>query len=55
LIDVIFAGTPEVQDPGCPTSRGDFDCDGFPTALDLGGLIDHIFAGGDPPCDPCAP
>ena len=34
--------------------RADFDCDGFPTAIDLGKLIDHLFAGGDGPCDPCA-
>jgi hypothetical protein len=53
LIDVLFAGRPEVKDPICPTSRGDFDCDLFPTALDLGGLIDHLFAGGAGPCDPC--
>jgi hypothetical protein len=53
LIDVLFAGFPEITDPGCPTSRGDLDCDGFPTALDLGELIDHLFAGGAPPCDPC--
>ena len=31
----------------------DFDCDGFSTALDLSGLIDHLFAGGAEPCDPC--
>lgn len=54
LIDVLFAGKPEVTDPDCPTSRGDFDCDSFPTALDLGKLIDHLFAGGLPPCDPCS-
>ena len=25
------------------------------TALDLSSMIDYIFAGGDGPCDPCAP
>jgi len=55
LIDVLFAGRPEDQDPNCPATRGDFDNDGFPTSVDLGGLIDHLFAGGAPPCDPCAP
>jgi hypothetical protein len=55
MIDILFAGQPDVKDPVCPSPRADFDCDGFSTALDLGGLIDHLFAGGDPPCDPCAP
>jgi hypothetical protein len=57
LIDVLFAGRPEEQDPDCPTSRGDFNYDGFPDALDLSvsGLIDHLFSGGDTPCDPCNP
>jgi len=55
LIDMLFAGSPEIQDPMCPTPRSDMDCDGFSTALDLGDLIDHLFAGGGGPCDPCAP
>ena len=32
------------------TQNGDMDGDGFHTALDLGRLIDMLFAGGDPPC-----
>jgi hypothetical protein len=55
MIDILFAGEPDVQDPLCPSPRADFDCDGFSTALDLGSLIDHLFAGGDGPCDPCSP
>ncbi len=55
IIDVLFAGHADEQDPACPRPRADFDCDGFSTALDLSGLIDHLFAGGPPPCDPCAP
>jgi len=54
-IDILFAGSPNVQDPFCPTPRADFDCDGFSTALDLSGLIDYLFAGGHGPCDPCSP
>jgi hypothetical protein len=54
MIDILFAGHPDVQDPGCPSPRADFDCDGFSTALDLAGLIDHLFAGGSGPCDPLA-
>lgn len=54
VIDILFAGRPDIQDPLCPSPRFDFDCDGFLTALDLGQVIDYLFAGGDPPCDPCA-
>ena len=55
MIDILFAGQPDVQDASCPSPRADFDCDDFSTALDLGGLIDHLFAGGPGPCDPCTP
>jgi len=51
----LFAGQLDVQDPVCPSPRADFDCDQFSTALDLASLIDHLFAGGDGPCEPCAP
>lgn len=34
------------------TQNGDMDGDGFHTALDLGRLIDMLFAGADPPCPP---
>lgn len=53
MIDILFAGKPELRDPGCPIPRGDFDCDRFSTALDLGHLIDYLFAGGPAPCNPC--
>jgi hypothetical protein len=53
LIDILFAGSPDIQDPDCPIPRSDFDCDNFATALDLGGLIDHLFAGGQGACDFC--
>ncbi|HUT56661.1 MAG TPA: dockerin type I domain-containing protein [Phycisphaerae bacterium] len=52
-IDILFAGSPDVQDAGCPSPRYDIDCDGFSTAIDLAKLIDHLFAGGDGPCDAC--
>jgi hypothetical protein len=55
MIDILFGGEPDVQDPACPSPRADFDCDGFSTALDMSGLIDHLFSGGDGPCDPCFP
>jgi len=53
LIDILFAGDPDVQDPDCPTRRADDDCDGFTTALDLSIKIDYLFGGGPPPCVPC--
>lgn len=55
MIDVLFAGKPDIQDSECPASRYDFDCDGFSTAIDLGKMIDFLFTGGDGPCDPCNP
>lgn len=55
LIDILFAGDPDIKDPCCPVPRGDDDCDGFTTAIDLSIKIDYLFAGGAAPCDPCAP
>ena len=54
LIDILFFGGVNPQDPLCPTTRGDFDNSGVPDALDLNDLIDHLFFGGTPPVDPCA-
>ena len=53
MTDILFAGTPDTQDPQCPANRADFDCDGFATALDLASLTDHLFSGGPAPCNPC--
>jgi V8-like Glu-specific endopeptidase len=55
MIDILFAGQPDVQDPNCPIPRADFDCDGYTTPLDLAGLIDYLFTSGPGPCDPCSP
>ena len=55
LIDVVFGGRMEIQDPACPVSRGDFNNSTFPDAFDLGQMIDHLFAGAPPPVDPCGP
>lgn len=35
-----------------PYVAGDIDNDGFPTSIDLGLLIDILFAGASPPCPP---
>jgi hypothetical protein len=54
MIDVVFAGHPNITDPNCPTSRVDFNCDGFPEVLDIGSYIDYIFGGSQvQPCEPC--
>jgi hypothetical protein len=55
MIDILYAGSPDVQDAGCPRSRTDLNCDGFPMSLDLAIMVDHLYADGPGPCDPCAP
>jgi len=53
LIDVVFFGADDIQDPSCPATRADFNADAAVDAVDLAFLIDHVFFGGDPPADPC--
>lgn len=53
VIDILFAGQPDVQEPLCLSPRFDLDCDGFTTALDLSVMTDYLFAGGSAPCEPC--
>ncbi|MEW5874725.1 MAG: dockerin type I domain-containing protein [Candidatus Zixiibacteriota bacterium] len=53
VIDIVFFGATNVQDPLCPAARADFNADGFADATDLAMLIDHVFFGGDWPVDPC--
>ena len=53
-IDIIFRAAPDVKDVPCPSPRTDFDCDGFPTALDISAFVDYLYLNGNPPCDPCA-
>jgi len=55
IVDVLFAGHQDVQDPACPVTRADFDNDGFSTVLDLAKVIEHLFVGAAAPCDPCNP
>jgi len=55
MIDILFFGGTDSQDPQCPITRSDFNCDTFPDALDLNAMIDHLFFGGGLPCDPCTP
>lgn len=53
LINVVFFGGADVQDPLCPRTRSDFDCNGAPNSVDVSLLINHIFFGGGGPCDAC--
>lgn len=55
IIDIVFFGAPDSQDPACPATRGDFNDDGFADAVDLAFVIDHVFFGGAGPVDPCVP
>ena len=41
-------------DPNCPhLDRGDINCDGIENILDVVSMIDFVYRGGPPPCDPC--
>jgi len=53
LIDVLFFNLPDFQDPVCPTTRSDLDCNTAADAVDLNYMIDLLFFNGPPPCDPC--
>jgi uncharacterized delta-60 repeat protein len=53
IIDAVFFSGAESQDPACPTTRFDFNCDLATDATDLAGWIDHIFFGSAGPCEPC--
>ncbi len=53
LIDIVFFGVPDIQDPACPQTRADFDCSGAADSVDLSLLIDHVFFGGWSPINPC--
>jgi len=53
VIDIVFFGAADIQDPLCPAYRGDFNSDGAPDAVDLAELIDHVYFGGAGPADPC--
>jgi len=54
VIDIVFFGQPDIEDPVCPATRADFDANGFADATDLAFVIDHVFFGQPGPPDPCA-
>ena len=53
LVDIVFFGASEPQDPNCPLHRGDVDCNGNTDTVDLALVIEEVFFGGPGPCDPC--
>ena len=61
LVEHVFKSGPALPaDPFCPeyANRGDVDCSGFMTVLDVVHVVNVAFRGADPAtefCDPCAP
>ncbi|MEW5875440.1 MAG: hypothetical protein AB1752_09690 [Candidatus Zixiibacteriota bacterium] len=54
LIDIVYFGGLDHQDPDCSATRADFNADGVADAVDLALMIDHVFFGGPGPTQPCA-
>ena len=55
LVQVIFFGQDQIQDPACPTARADLNGDGQVDALDLNVMISYLWFLGPKPCNPCNP
>ena len=55
IIGIAFSGSPDIQDPPCPKTRGDVDNNGVTDVFDVIYLIATAFSGGANPLDPCAP
>jgi len=57
LVEYVFRqGAMPVVDPGCPTHRGELNCDDIPDVRDVVRLVEVAFRSGDPKiwiCDPC--
>ena len=54
-IEIAFSGLPDIQDPQCPTTRGDVDSNGVADVFDVIYLIATAFSGGPSPINPCVP
>jgi hypothetical protein len=54
-IDHVFRGFPAPRrDLVCPhLDRADFNCDAEDNVLDVVRVIEIVFRGGSPPCQPC--
>jgi hypothetical protein len=55
VIGIAFSGSPDIQDPQCPKTRGDVDNNGVTDVFDVIYLIATAFSGGAMPVDPCGP
>jgi hypothetical protein len=51
--NLLLGGGEDVYDPECPTSRGDYNGDGFVDVVDMYELFDEYLGGDNPPADPC--
>jgi len=54
-IGIAFSGSPDIQDPNCPKTRGDVDNNGVADVFDVIYLIATAFSGGPIPVNPCVP
>ncbi|MBI5869282.1 MAG: hypothetical protein HZB43_13510 [candidate division Zixibacteria bacterium] len=54
LIQIAFVGADPFPDPGCPTTRADYNNDGVVDVFDVIAIIKGVFSNGPPPADPCA-
>ena len=55
IIGIAFSGSPDIQDPQCPKTRGDVDNNGVTDVFDVIYLIATAFSGGPNPVNPCGP
>lgn len=55
VINVVFSGRPDMQDPQCSTGRSDVNADGISDVFDVIYLIATSFENGPAPADPCGP
>lgn len=53
LLNTMMYGDPDTQDPDCPTTRSDFNGNGFVDVVDLVQLSGYLFLAQAPPADPC--
>jgi hypothetical protein len=54
-IAIAFGYATDIQDPACPTTRGDVNFDGATDVFDVILEIDIAFSGGSSPVNPCGP
>lgn len=55
MIKIAFVNGVDIQDPGCPKTRGDVNNDGVVDVWDVLYIIKTAFANGPNPINPCGP